>query len=91
VLFWTTPTVYSWELVQGAIGETAQSIYLSNPVAVAVLGMQRAFWVAGDGTPSPPDLATRLFVMLGIGIRAALGGAPRVHPARGRLRPGAVT
>jgi ABC-2 type transport system permease protein len=67
VLFWTTPTVYSWELVQGAVGETAQSIYLSNPVAVAVLGMQRAFWVAGDGTPSPPDLAMRLFVMLGIG------------------------
>jgi ABC-2 type transport system permease protein len=32
-----------------------------------VLGMQRAFWVAGDGTPSPPDLAMRLFVMLGIG------------------------
>lgn len=68
VLFWTTPTVYSLELVRGAISSPAlESLYLANPLAAAVLGMQRAFWVAGDGTPQTDDLGVRLVVMLGIG------------------------
>jgi ABC-2 type transport system permease protein len=67
VLFWTTPTVYSWGLVRDAVGPTIEAIYLANPLAVAVFGMQRAFWVAGDGTPVPDGLGVRLVVMLGIG------------------------
>lgn len=68
VLFWTTPTVYSWELVRGAISsDLLQNLYLANPVAVAVLGMQRAIWVAGDAAAVPPALGTRLVVMLVIG------------------------
>ncbi len=68
VLFWTTPTVYSLELVRGAISSPAlESLYLANPLAAAVLGMQRAFWVAGDATPQADDLGVRLVVMLGIG------------------------
>lgn len=78
VLFWTTPTVYSWELVQEAIGESAaQTYYLSNPLAAAILGMQRAFWVAGDGRPTPDGLGLRLVVMLGIGM-VLLWAAQRV-------------
>lgn len=68
VLFWSTPTVYSWALVTDAVGSPVlQQLYLANPVAVAVLGMQRAFWVAGDGATAPPDIGLRLMVMLGIG------------------------
>ncbi len=74
VLFWTTPTVYSYELVRNAIGEAAtENIYLANPLAAAVLGMQRAFWVAGDAAPTPDGLAVRLLVMLGIGLLLLLG------------------
>jgi ABC-2 type transport system permease protein len=68
VLFWTTPTVYSWQLVSDAMeSRLLENLYLANPVAVAVLGMQRAFWVAGDATAVPAGLGVRLLVMLGIG------------------------
>lgn len=74
VLFWSTPTVYSWELVRNAIGASAaETFYLANPLAAAVLGMQRVFWVAGDDAPTPDGLAVRLFVMLGIGLVLLLG------------------
>jgi ABC-2 type transport system permease protein len=73
VLFWSTPTVYSWQLVKDAVGPVAESLYLLNPVSVAVLGMQRAFWVAGDGQPTPEHLGVRLAVMLVVGIFAAWG------------------
>ena len=68
VLFWTTPTVYSLELVRGAISSTTlENLYLANPLAAAVLGMQRAFWVAGDGAAPADDLGLRLVVMLAVG------------------------
>ena len=68
VLFWTTPTVYSLELVRGAISSPfLESLYLANPLAAAVLGMQRAFWVAGDGSAQAESLGVRLVVMLAIG------------------------
>lgn len=68
VLFWASPIVYSWALVQGAISSTLQQVYLANPVTAAILAMQRALWVAGSDQPYPPDLAGRLLVMLGIGL-----------------------
>jgi ABC-2 type transport system permease protein len=68
ILFWASPVVYSWRLVHGAIGGTwLESFYLDNPVTVAVLGMQRAMWVAGTGEPFPEDLATRLVISLVVG------------------------
>ncbi len=68
VLFWSTPTVYSFELVRNAVqSPLIENIYLSNPIAASVLGMQRAFWVAGDGKEQVPDLALRLLVMLAVG------------------------
>lgn len=67
VLFWTTPTVYSLGLVRKAVSPTVESIYLANPLAAAVLGMQRAFWVAGDGAAQSANLAPRLVVMLAVG------------------------
>jgi len=67
VLFWTTPTVYSLGLVRDAVSPAVESIYLANPLAAAVLGMQRAFWVAGDGAAQAEGLGLRLVVMLGVG------------------------
>ncbi|MGI8536431.1 MAG: ABC transporter permease [Mycobacteriales bacterium] len=67
VLFWTTPTVYSLGLVRNAVGPTVESVYLANPLAAAILGMQRVFWVAGDSRPQADNLGVRLVVMLGVG------------------------
>ncbi len=67
--FWATPVVYSWELVQSVVGHpTLRELYLSNPITAAVIGMQRAFWVAGTDKPVPDGLGVRLLIMLGIGV-----------------------
>lgn len=68
--FWTTPVVYSWQLVEQALADQpwAQALYLSNPVTTAVLAMQKAFWVAGSPEAIPEDLGSRLVAMLGIGV-----------------------
>lgn len=70
VLFWTTPVVYSWELVRNALEASPglQNLYLANPVTAAVLGLQRTFWVAGDGRAMPADLGGRLLVMLAVSL-----------------------
>lgn len=67
ILFWASPVVYSWEQVSHAISGTwIEDVYLANPVTLAVLGMQRALWVAGTGEPVPSHLLTRLlFALLG--------------------------
>lgn len=69
VLFWASPVVYSWDLVQSVLqGGPLESVYLGNPVTAAVLGMQRALWVAGTDEPFPTGLGTRLSIMLAIGV-----------------------
>jgi ABC-2 type transport system permease protein len=68
ILFWASPVVYSWRLVQDAIGGTwLEALYLNNPVTLAVLGMQRAMWVAGTDEPFPENLGTRLIISLLVG------------------------
>jgi ABC-2 type transport system permease protein len=69
VLFWSTPVVYSWELVRSVVSDGAlQQLYLANPITAAVMGMQRGLWVAGTDQPFPDGLAARLLIMLGIGL-----------------------
>lgn len=70
VMFWTTPVVYSWAQVQQATAGSAllQELYLANPAAVAVMGLQRTFWVSGSGSPVPDDLGLRMGVMVLVGL-----------------------
>lgn len=69
VLFWVSPIVYSWKLVHNAIGGSRyEQVYLANPVTLAVLGFQKAFWVAGDGQPYPDHLAGLLGISLVVGL-----------------------
>lgn len=69
LLFWATPVVYSWEMVKTLItSPAALQIYTNNPLTLAVLGFQRAFWVAGEGSASPDQLMLRLAIALGVGL-----------------------
>jgi ABC-2 type transport system permease protein len=73
ILFWASPIVYSFGFIDQKLhGNWLEQIYLANPITLAVLGMQRAFWVAGTTTSTltnwPPDLALRLWVALAISI-----------------------
>ncbi|QGQ18877.1 ABC transporter permease [Cellulomonas sp. JZ18] len=68
LLFWASPIVYPWRLVQDNVGPLVEQLYLTNPITLAVLGFQQTFWVAGDGQPVPPDLTARLGVVLAVGL-----------------------
>ena len=75
VLFWASPIVYSFTFVQNRLqGNWLEQIYLSNPVTLAVLGMQKALWAAGEeGTGAqqqawPDNLELRLAVALLISL-----------------------
>lgn len=69
LLFWASPVVYSWEMVKTLVASPALlEIYTNNPLTLAVLGFQRAFWVAGDSVEWPGGLMTRTLLALVIGI-----------------------
>lgn len=69
IFFWASPVVYSWELVRAHLdGSTLQTVYLANPVTLAVLGFQQTFWLAGDGNSVPSELAGRLGIAIAIGL-----------------------
>ena len=68
ILLWASPIVYSWKFVDKALDGWLQQLYLANPMTQVVLGFQRAFWVAGDGEPTPDDLLQRLGVTLAVSI-----------------------
>lgn len=70
VLFWTTPTVYSWALVERTLQNHPWllRLYDANPLTNVTLAFQRAIWVKGDNTPAPQHLTLTLFVLVGIGL-----------------------
>ena len=68
------PMIYPYDLVNDRFGEFAQ-YYLWNPIANAVLLVQRAFWVGTTDDPSataatelPDQLFQRGLLMLGISV-----------------------
>ena len=70
LLLWASPVVYSWKMVRDALGHgLALDIYTSNPITLAVLGFQKAFWTAGAATAAYPDgLMLRLGIAFVIGL-----------------------
>ncbi len=71
VLFWITPTVYSWAQAHAQLGNgIAGHLYDANPLTASVLAFQRAFWVAGTNEPSPAGLAATLGweIVVGLGL-----------------------
>lgn len=69
VLFWASPIVYSYQLVNSFLmGNWLEQLFLANPVTLAVLGFQKAMWVAGADQVWPPDLAARMGIALLISV-----------------------
>ncbi|WP_022884963.1 ABC transporter permease [Glaciibacter superstes] len=73
VLFWASPIVYSYSFVHNELqGNWIEQLYLLNPVTLVVLGMQKAFWVAGSAQgPNvnwPADLDLRLVLALAVSV-----------------------
>ncbi|WP_179499115.1 ABC transporter permease [Leifsonia sp. AK011] len=73
VLMWASPIVYSWGMVRDAIvgglgAPWLLEVYTNNPITLAVLGFQRAFWIGGDGLPTPDFLLLRMVIAFLIGL-----------------------
>lgn len=69
LLFWASPVVYSWQMVKQLVNTGwIVEVYTNNPLTLAVLGFQRAFWIAGDAVEWPDDLMVRMLVALIIGV-----------------------
>lgn len=68
LLMWASPIVYSWEFVKAAIPAWALEIYINNPVTLAVLGFQEAFWTESSGGQSPDFLALRMLIAGVLGL-----------------------
>ncbi|WP_374977433.1 ABC transporter permease [Microbacterium trichothecenolyticum] len=69
LLFWASPVVYSWQMVSELVtNPVALEIYTNNPLTLAVLGFQQAFWVAGESVEQPDALLLRLLIALVIGV-----------------------
>ena len=74
VLFWASPIIYSAGFVHAALaGSWLEQIYLANPITLAVLGMQKALWIAGSNDHTqfwPPMLGLRMLIALAISFIA---------------------
>ena len=69
LLFWASPIVYSWAMVKSLVASPILlELYTNNPLTLAVLGFQRAFWVAGDDATWPAGLLLRLAVAFVVGL-----------------------
>jgi len=70
LLLWASPIVYSWGMVKGILGNgLALEIYTNNPITLAVLGFQKAFWMGGQGVAEyPAGLGLRLGIAFVIGL-----------------------
>jgi len=71
----SVPMIYPFTLVPARFGEDLVGLYLANPLAEAVLLMQRGFWVGVTDDPDatmaahlPDHLYTRGLVHLGIAL-----------------------
>jgi ABC-2 type transport system permease protein len=77
LLMWASPIVYSWTMAASQLPAWLLEIYTNNPLTLAVLGFQKAFWVAGDDGFYPDQLLMRMGIALLIGL-VLLFGAHRV-------------
>ena len=71
LLFWASPVVYSWTMVKSIItSPLVLDIYTNNPLTLAVLGFQKAFWVSAPDSAFPSDLLLRMALALAVGVVA---------------------
>lgn len=69
LLFWASPVVYAWAMVKDLVRTPVLlELYTNNPLTLAVIGFQKAFWVSGESLPQPDDLIARQLIALVIGL-----------------------
>lgn len=74
LLFWASPVVYSWQMVTQLVQNPVLiELYTNNPLTLAILGFQEAFWLAGADMAQPDNLLARMLIAIVIGLVLLLG------------------
>ncbi|MFZ1382861.1 MAG: ABC transporter permease [Scrofimicrobium sp.] len=85
LLMWFSPILYSWTFVRETFGDMGldwlTSIYMANPITIAVIGFQEAFWAIPSGGELLPDLWLRMLIAGLVGL-VALWAAQRYFARR---------
>ena len=68
LLMWASPIVYSWTMVKDAVSPWVLELYTNNPITLAVMAFQKAFWVSGPEASYPDDLLTRMAIAFVVGL-----------------------
>lgn len=72
LLMWFSPIVYSWTFVASTFSEAGMpwltKLYLANPITIAVIGFQEAFWAIPSGGELLPHLWLRMLIAGLVGL-----------------------
>jgi ABC-2 type transport system permease protein len=86
---WGTPIIYPWTLVPERFGDGwITTLYLANPVTIAVFGMREAFWVPLPDVPDdffPPLPVASLVISVALSIGSLVLGAALVARYQHRI------
>lgn len=77
LFMWGSPILYHWTFATTHMPPWLAEIYLNNPVTLAVIGFQEAFWAPNSNAESLPLLGLRMGIAAVVGI-VLLFGAQRV-------------
>jgi ABC-2 type transport system permease protein len=77
LFMWGTPILYHWSFATDRMPPWLAEIYINNPVTLAVIGFQEAFWAPTSNAEPLPFLALRLLIAGVVGL-VLLVGAQRV-------------
>lgn len=73
LFMWGTPILYHWSFATTHMPTWLAEIYINNPITLAVIGFQEAFWAPGSAAEHLPMLATRLIIAAVVGVVCLLG------------------
>ncbi|WP_369052003.1 ABC transporter permease [Kineococcus terrestris] len=88
VVTWTSPVLYTWNLVQAQLPEWLWFVYQLNPVTSAVELFHHAFWFGStDGDPAlvPPDLLWFALSAFGLAVLVLVAGQLTFRRLEGRF------
>lgn len=68
LMMWASPIVYSVQAVAAVAPDWIVAVYVSNPITIAVLGFQAAFWGSNAWDPGFSGLAIRMGICLAVGV-----------------------
>ena len=70
---WASPVLYSWQMVQGKLGETFFHLYQLNPITVGVETFHYAFWLpTTDGAEAIPPHLLSVWIPVALAVSAAV-------------------